>query len=235
MGKDYGFRVHVDGAYGGYFGLSSKLAPATRRAFDAIGHADSVAIDPHKHGLQPYGCGCILFADPGVGQHYQHDSPYTYFTSADLHLGEISLECSRAGAAAVALWATQKALPMTRDGAFAHGFDACIDAAADLYGRLNESELFTPIQPPQLDIVVWMVNAETPAAASERAQRVFDRAAERDLHLALIQTDPNRLPDSHADWRSTNAPVTCLRSCLMKPEHREWLDAIWTRLVDAAT
>jgi tyrosine decarboxylase/aspartate 1-decarboxylase len=24
--------------------------------------------------------------------------------------------------------------------------------------------------------------------------------------------------------------VTCLRSCLMKPEHAAWLDAIWDRL-----
>ena len=28
---------------------------------------DSIVIDPHKHGLQPYGCGCVLFRDPAVG------------------------------------------------------------------------------------------------------------------------------------------------------------------------
>ena len=39
----------------------------------------------------------VLFADPAVGRFYAHDSPYTYFTSDELHLGEISLECSRAG------------------------------------------------------------------------------------------------------------------------------------------
>ena len=73
-------------------------------------------IDPHKHGLQPYGCGCVLFRDPAVGRFYKHDSPYTYFTSTELHLGEISLECSRAGAAAVALWATQRLLPLKPEG-----------------------------------------------------------------------------------------------------------------------
>ena len=78
-------------------------------------------IDPHKHGLQPYGCGCVLFRDPAVGRFYKHDSPYTYFTSKELHLGEISLECSRAGAAAVALWATQQLLPLTPGGEFARG------------------------------------------------------------------------------------------------------------------
>ena len=104
----YGFRVHVDSAYGGYFCLiPESLDDPARRAYAAIGHADSIVIDPHKHGLQPYGCGCVLFRDPSVGRFYKHDSPYTYFTSKQLHLGEISLECSRAGAAAVALWATQ--------------------------------------------------------------------------------------------------------------------------------
>ena len=96
----YGFRIHADAAYGGYFGLADNLDGPTRDAYDRLGEVDSIVIDPHKHGLQPYGCGCILFRDPAVGRFYQHDSPYTYFSSAELHLGEISLECSRAGAAA---------------------------------------------------------------------------------------------------------------------------------------
>ena len=100
------------------------LDEAARRAFEAIEQADSIVIDPHKHGLQPYGCGCVLFRDPAVGRFYKHDSPYTYFTSKELHLGEISLECSRAGAAAVALWATQRLLPLMPGGEFAQGLAA---------------------------------------------------------------------------------------------------------------
>ena len=91
--------------------------------------ADSIVVDPHKHGLQPYGCGCVLFADPAIGRHYKHDSPYTYFSSDELHLGEISLECSRAGASAVALWATQKFLPLEQGGDFAQGLEAGRSAA----------------------------------------------------------------------------------------------------------
>jgi tyrosine decarboxylase/aspartate 1-decarboxylase len=102
------FRIHADAAYGGYFGLASEIDDATRQAIEALHEVDSIVIDPHKHGLQPYGCGCILFRDPSVGRFYQHDSPYTYFSSGDLHLGEITLECSRPGASAVALWATHR-------------------------------------------------------------------------------------------------------------------------------
>jgi len=95
LSQKYSFRVHVDAAYGGYFRLIPEaLDSPARRAFGAIDRADSIVIDPHKHGLQPYGCGCVLFRDPSVGRFYKHDSPYTYFTSKQLHLGEISLECS---------------------------------------------------------------------------------------------------------------------------------------------
>ena len=88
----HGFRIHADAAYGGYFALTNNLGVAARNAFKQLGEVDSIVIDPHKHGLQPYGCGCVLFRDPGVGRFFKHDTPYTYFSSTDLHLGEISLE-----------------------------------------------------------------------------------------------------------------------------------------------
>jgi len=59
----------------------------------------------------------------GVGRLYKHNSPYTYFSSAELHLGEISLECSRPGAAAAALWATERLLPLKKGGEFARGLE----------------------------------------------------------------------------------------------------------------
>src|SRR6267378_3471423 len=114
--EKYGVRVHADAAYGGYFGLAGNLGEEARRAFDLLHRVDSIVIDPHKHGLQPYGCGCVLFRDPGVGKLYKHGSPYTYFSSKEMHLGEISLECSRPGASAAALWATQKLLPLVKGG-----------------------------------------------------------------------------------------------------------------------
>ena len=118
----HGARIHVDAAYGGFFALLTdggepSVEPGPLRA---LARADSVVIDPHKHGLQPYGCGCVLFADPEIARFYLHDSPYTYFSSRDLHPGETTLECSRPGAAAAALWATLRALPLTREGLGSH-------------------------------------------------------------------------------------------------------------------
>ncbi len=230
----YDFRIHVDAAYGGYFKLASSLGDEAARAFACMGEADSIVIDPHKHGLQPYGCGCILFRDPAAGRFYRHDSPYTYFTSGELHLGEISLECSRAGAAAVALWATQKLLPLTPGEAFARDLDRCLQAAEILYGRLRASPFFLTGPKPELDIVVWAMNAPSHAEASRLAQRVFDGAARRDLHLALVQLPSSFFPGH--PWPETlpDTKVTCLRSVLMKPEHLDWMEEIWNRLHEAA-
>jgi glutamate/tyrosine decarboxylase-like PLP-dependent enzyme len=232
----YGFRVHVDAAYGGYFRLIPEaLAPTARRAYAAMDEADSIAIDPHKHGLQPYGCGSVLFRDPSVGRFYKHDSPYTYFTSKQLHLGEISLECSRAGASAVALWATQRLLPMTPGGEFARGLEQGRAAAVELDRRLRKDETgrFEALAAggPDLDIVVWKMKAVTPEQSSALAQKLFAACAARDLHLALVEL-PLRWFQT-ADGTESDATVTCLRSVLMKPEHEAWLDEIWERLTAA--
>ena len=228
------FRIHVDAAYGGYFTLASNLAAEARAAYDAIPLADSIVVDPHKHGLQPYGCGAILFRDPTIGRFYKHDSPYTYFSSKDLHLGEISLECSRAGASAVALWATQRLLPYTPGGPFAQGLEAGREAALELNRRLAQSPHFaTPLAPPQLDIVFWSPKSTTPAASSTLAQHIFDEAARLDLHLALANLPIRFFPPDTWPQVEQNKTVTCLRSVLMKPEHLPWLDQIWQRLESA--
>jgi len=218
----YDFRIHADAAYGGYFVLANKLQDGTNRSFADLDAVDSIVIDPHKHGLQPYGCGCILFKDPSVGEIYKHDSPYTYFSSAELHLGEISLECSRPGAAAVALWATQRLLPLVKNGEFAAGLDSGLAAAQDLYARLRESEFFTPLMSPELDIVVYAVNAPTTAKSSERARKLFEKAADQGLHLALIELPLTLAGDWLPDIDADSETITCLRSVLMKPEHELW-------------
>ena len=225
----YGFRIHVDAAYGGYFRLiADELEEPVRNAYLATADADSLVIDPHKHGLQPYGCGCILFRDPAVGRFYKHESPYTYFTSGQLHLGEISLECSRAGAAAVALWATQKLLPLTPGGTFARDLASCRAAAKDLDRRIRHDRRFQalPAAPPQLDIVVWKP-AEAHELASDVTQKIFAACATRELHLALVQLPRSWFYPGAAPGSGT---VTCLRSVLMKPEHSLWLERIWEKL-----
>ncbi len=230
--KKYGFRIHADAAYGGYFGLTDNLAPDARRTYDCLSEVDSIVIDPHKHGLQPYGCGCVIFKDPAVGRFYKHDSPYTYFTSGDLHLGEIGLECSRPGAGAVGLWATQRLFPLVKGGEFARMLSSSRSAALALYGKLQADERFVTAFTPELDIVAWMPRASRVSESSEISRRIFHEAAQRNLHLALAGL-PLAFFDLPAGMEKDRDTVTCLRSVLMKPEHLDWIDRIWDILDDA--
>jgi len=233
LGKKYHVRVHADAAYGGYFALAGNLSGETRAAFDRLGQADSIVIDPHKHGLQPYGCGCVIFRDLAVGRLYKHESPYTYFTSQELHLGEISLECSRAGASAVALWSTQKLLPLVRNGEFAKGLESCREAALDLYERLRGDKRFITAFSPELDIVVFAPRAASVTEASLLARKVFDAAATRDLHLAVAELPTEFFAADMNGMKGDRPTLTCLRSVLMKPAHREWVGRIWGILAEA--
>jgi glutamate/tyrosine decarboxylase-like PLP-dependent enzyme len=234
LAKEFAVRVHADAAYGGYFGLCNNLGPAARAANDRLGEVESNVVDPHKHGLQPDGCGCGLFRDAGVGQVYNHDTPYTNFSSAELHLGEISLECSRPGASAVALWATQQLFPLTPDGQFAAWLDLGLEAAQDFWQRLDASTLFQPLMRPELDIVVYAVAADSTSAASTAAREVFARAAAADLHLAMMEVPSAIVAAYLPAARIDSESVTCLRSVLMKPEHRDWLDRIMQLLEASA-
>lgn len=221
------FRIHVDAAYGGYFTLIDSLNPAQRAIFDAMRGADSIVIDPHKHGLQPYGCGCVLFRDPDIGSLYRHESPYTYFSSDQLHLGEISLECSRPGAAAVALWATQQLLPLHPGGEFSRGLARSLQVARELYNRLQGHPGYLTICPPELDILVWAPRSRSASSISLQSRQLFHRAAEENLHLALVDLPASLLSTHWPDVCLDQNSITCLRSCLMKPEHLDWCDAIW--------
>ena len=231
--KTYNFRLHADAAYGGYFTLAENLALEARSAFDRMGEVDSIVIDPHKHGLQPYGCGCVLFKDPSVGKFYKHDSPYTYFSSKELHLGEISLECSRAGASAVALWATMQMFPLIRKGTFARGIENGRKAAIALFEKIRNDQRFLTAFPPELDIVIWAPRSGKASEMTYRSREIFEASAKQDLHLAVAAFPKTMLQQSwDIDWDQEQA--ACLRSCLMKAEHLNWIEHIW-QVLDRVT
>jgi tyrosine decarboxylase / aspartate 1-decarboxylase len=232
--EKHGFRIHADAAYGGYFGLVDNLAGHAQSAFARIAEVDSIVIDPHKHGLQPYGCGCVLFRDPNVGSLYQHDSPYTYFSSAELHLGEISLECSRPGASAAALWATQKLLPLVKRGEFAQRLERSRSAALAWHEKVQEDGRFVAAFAPELDIVAFAPRANSVSEMSAKSRAIFASSAQRGLHLAVAELPVSFFSSLEPGVRCDRETLTCLRSVLMKPEHLDWIDRIWQILASAA-
>lgn len=233
-----GWRVHADAAYGGFFATIAAEDEARMHAapWRALARCDSIVVDPHKHGLQPYGCGCVLFADPSVGALYRHDSPYTYFTSAELHLGEISLECSRAGASAAALWATLRCLPLDRTG-LGRVLLRTRAAALAAYDRAVSGGRLTPVVEPELDIF-----AAAPAVpgvkvaasvVSARSEAVFARCAsdlDAPLHLAKWRVPKAFGALAMPDIVWDRDDCTVVRSVLMKPEHAATARALVERI-----
>ena len=219
----YGVRLHVDAAYGGFFALLGG------DAYGAIGSCDSVVVDPHKHGLQPYGCGAVLFADPNVARFYLHDSPYTYFTSDEMHLGEISLECSRAGAAAGALWLTLQALPPRRDEGLGPILASCLRAARDLADRIKASESLTLHIEPALDIVTYFPERRSMGAVDEASGALLHAGmndTEDPVFLSTLRVTKQDFAALHPRIARDTDGARVLRSVLMKPEHESatgWL------------
>jgi glutamate/tyrosine decarboxylase-like PLP-dependent enzyme len=235
VARRHGVRVHVDAAYGGFYTLlagqddPAGLDPAPWRA---IPECDSVVVDPHKHGLQPYGCGAVLFADPDVGRFYLHDSPYTYFTSGDLHLGEISLECSRAGAAAAALWLTFRLLPPTPDG-LGRIIAAGRRAALDWAGRLTASDSLELYQQPELDIVCYFPAADSMSAIDVRSERILQDGMANPAEPVFVSTlrvTAAALARRHPEIAADADGARVLRSVLMKPEHETYVPRLHDRL-----
>jgi glutamate/tyrosine decarboxylase-like PLP-dependent enzyme len=90
------FHIHSDACYGGYAAAVTRKPDGSRRsaeeirassgcdwpdeawvrAIAALGHADSVTVDPHKMGYVPYSAGAILVRDGRTRHLVATDPPY---------------------------------------------------------------------------------------------------------------------------------------------------------------
>ncbi|MCK4966233.1 aspartate aminotransferase family protein [bacterium] len=232
--KKHNFRIHADAAYGGYYTLlaDDEESLIEREPFLHITSCDSIVIDPHKHGLQPYGCGCVVFSDPEVGKYYKHDSPYTYFISDVLHLGEISLECSRAGAAAAALLVTIQCFPLKPDMGMGPILRKTRKAALKIAELITQSRYYELLSQPELDIVVFFpkIAEFTSSAVSKASERIFNAAMDDKIYLAKMNIESEKIVRNHPEFEADKEYTTILRSCLMKPEHLSYVDNIYAVL-----
>jgi len=236
--RELGIRVHIDAAYGGFFKLLVGTGLIDDAPWEMVGLADSLVVDPHKHGLQPYGCGCVLFRDPSIGHFYKHDSPFTYFTSDELHLGEISLECSRPGASAAALWLTLKLLPLDVEDGLKMVLADCRLAALEMADKLKSSPDWMLYAYPELDIVTYY-----PEPSIQHIEMVHQLcsgimhsgmrgADENRIYVSLYSVPTSVMADRHSDWAHNTSleRIAILRSVLIKPEHKSYVPELMRRL-----
>jgi glutamate/tyrosine decarboxylase-like PLP-dependent enzyme len=177
----------------------------------------------------------VLFADPAVQRVYRHDSPFTYFTEADLHLGEISLECSRAGAAAAGLWLTLQALPLERDEGLGAVLAAGRRAALDWAARLRASEVLDLHVEPELDIVTYLPRVGSLSALDAASGAVLNAGmedADDPVFLSTLYLGRDALAARHPGLEADADGARVLRSVLMKPEHEQAVPWLHERVED---
>ncbi len=167
--EKYGFHLHIDAAYGGYMktmlvGEDGQILPYypnviplkeyVYRNLIAMKDADSVTIDPHKHGLVSYGAGSVLYKDERLRDVILNTAPYTYHKTDKPNLGMFSLEGSRPGAAAAACWLTHRVIPLNCAG-FGAIISECVKTAKNFYERLLELAILRSLTNPDLDILCF--------------------------------------------------------------------------------
>jgi len=194
----YGFALHVDASYGGFFSLlrDSPDLDLPQRALAAFRDCDSIALDPHKHGYQPYGCGCVLYVT-GEGGDRQR-SPYCDVAP---HSG---VEGSRPGAAAAALWLTLRCLPLSPALGFGPILRDCRLAAQGFAERLAASGRWCVPLAPQLGVVAFHPRDDADCA------HLRDAASAAGLELSLLRIPARRIEIAAA------GEIQILRAVFMK-------------------
>ena len=108
------------------------------------------------------------------------------------------------------------------------------NAAKKIFEMIQSDTRFMPVMAPELDIVVWAPKAERASEISVLSNAIFEAAALENLHLAIARFPSALFADQWQGVQWDHDDVTCLRSCLMKPEHLDWIERIWEAL-DRAT
>ena len=116
---------------------------------------------------------------------------------------------------------------MEKKGKFSQSLEKSRSAALALYDKISTDKRFYTIMPPELDIVVWAPAASRASTISNRSSEIFRKAEQASLHLAVFKYPSDLLKKLWTDVEFDQPDVTCLRACLMKPEHLEWMDRIW--------
>lgn len=184
----YGFHLHIDAAYGGFFRsvilddiykvippeTLDGISPFVYTALKDMQEADSITIDPHKQGSVSYGAGAVVYKEEKLRQAILNTAPYTYHITDKPNIGMFSLEGSRPGAMAAACYLTYKVLPPHSVG-LGSLLQSTLAAAQYFHHRIDQSSRYQNLTNPDLDICCfWKTAPEgTAEAVSNASLRVY--------------------------------------------------------------
>ncbi len=156
--RDISFWHHSDAALGGFFAsmlpknnggfveyddLKPKdkfIAKEVYNGIKGLANSDSMAIDPHKFGYQPYPCGAVLFKNYRSRDFISYEAPYLATpenAGFGGFIGQWTLEGSRPGATAMSCYLSQSVLNLNSDG---HGklIRHCIESTKNIVNAIEE-------------------------------------------------------------------------------------------------
>ena len=125
--------------------------------------------------------------------------------------------------------------PLEKGGQLAAWLDQGLLAAREFQDWLTKSEYYQPLMQAELDIVCYALVADTASASSERSTTSIPAGCAEELHLAMIELPLDLVRTYLPQLEADTATVTCLRSVLMKPEHKDWLPEITAILEQCAS
>jgi glutamate/tyrosine decarboxylase-like PLP-dependent enzyme len=184
--EKYGFHLHIDAAYGGYarsaiLDSNMKLLPPEKTPFKpdvyrnlvAMSEADSITVDPHKHGLSPYGSGSVIYKHEVLRNVILNTAPYTYHKKDKPNIGMFSLEGSRPGAAAASVWLTHKLIPLNQFG-FGKIISQTVTIARNFFEKIKDDPLIKPTVDPDLDLFCLYPAGASYSAINSSSNKLYN-------------------------------------------------------------
>lgn len=235
--KKYDFHLHVDAAYGGFvrsviLGNSYEVLPYSReemslseytyRQLKLLKEADSITVDPHKHGLISYGAGAVLYKNEELRSVLLNTAPYTYHKQDKPNIGMFSLEGSRPGAMAAACYLTYKVMPPMNSGMGQLVINS-LSASRKFYELVEASESLINLNTPDLDINCFYVRtddkdiSELNKKTLEIYKRLSVEAAEPEFIISKFVIPPHLAKVVLPDFTNrNNENLSALRAVFMK-------------------
>jgi tyrosine decarboxylase/aspartate 1-decarboxylase len=164
--------LHVDAAFGGFvLPFLPELGYPVSFDIKAEGIA-SVTLDPHKMGLVPIPCGCIIFKDKRTLKYIGTDSPYLTQKTQYTVVG------TRTGASSAAAYAVFKLLG--REG-YREMVKDCMENTMRLYTGV--SDLGYSVREPTMNILAFRGHSNTYEALSKKGWQL---SKTRDGEIRII-------------------------------------------------
>ena len=150
VARERGVWFHVDGAYG----LAAMLVPELRPAFEGVGLADSLIVDPHKWLFAPFDACALLYRDPSLAlEAHTQKAEYldTLTGKPDWNPSDLAIQLTRR-ARGLPLWFSLATHGTEQYRAtIAHGVDLARRIADEISARGGLSL----VREPQLSVVVF--------------------------------------------------------------------------------